>query len=55
MQLAKGRKREEPLVQGHAAHPEWVLDALVGAGDKPIERYGDLEPHRGHASLLFRP
>jgi hypothetical protein len=36
---AKAARREGPLVQRLAAGAEWVLEALLGTGDVPVERH----------------
>ncbi|MGH8654843.1 MAG: hypothetical protein ACREYE_22970 [Gammaproteobacteria bacterium] len=36
---APDREWERPLVQAHAADPEWVLYALAGPGNKTVERH----------------
>src|SRR2546430_13606769 len=52
VRLAPEAKREDPLVQPHAAHAEWVIDALVRAGDETVERHRDPESQLRHSSLL---
>src|SRR6185437_14599113 len=55
LHLAKGLRREEPLENLRAVHPQRVLQALVGARGEAIER--DAEPghfHFGHRCLPLR-
>src|SRR5438105_5031351 len=49
MLLPPAGRLEQPLVQPHAALPDWVLQALVGPSDKTVERDGDLARHGAHA------
>lgn len=37
-----------PLVQAHAADPEWILYARAGSGNKTVERHGNCEAQLGH-------
>src|SRR5206468_12567721 len=48
LQLAEDLEREQPLAQLHPADPERVLRALLGAGDKPLERHHHVQPQPAH-------
>jgi hypothetical protein len=39
-----------PLVDLHAAHTEWVLAVLVGAGDEAVQRDGHVTGGLVHGS-----
>ena len=41
--------REHPFVDRLAALAEWIVEALVGPGDVPVERHRDVDPEPRHA------
>src|ERR1700675_2077702 len=53
--LAPAGGREYPLVQTQAAFPGRVLEALVGPGDKAVERNRDLAGDFTHTYIYRRP
>src|ERR1700731_688545 len=52
--LAPTGGREYPLVQPQPALPDWVLEALVGAGDESVERDRDLAGDFTHTYIYIR-
>ena len=51
--LPERLEREEPLVQLHPAHAEWVLLALVRAAGIAVQRHRDAESQLAHLSTPF--
>jgi hypothetical protein len=45
---AECREVESPLVQSLTTDAEWILDALIGTSNEPVERHRDLETQLGH-------
>jgi hypothetical protein len=47
-----GRRVEHPVVQHPCTVAEWVLAAVIRAGDVPVERGGNVEDHERQECFL---